>query len=196
MGADADRCVRVGTLGSPRADADRGGRQAAAHSPGLFRFDRVAPVAERNCGAAGRRLRRTRTSGSSTDCWPIRITASIGVRHWLDVVRYADSNGFEGDEDRPHAHAYRDFVIRALNDDLPFDAFVRWQLAGDELDPANPAAWQATGFCAAGPLLVYSKNDGTPLEREQSHYNELDDMLSTTGSALLGLTIACAVPRS
>ncbi len=59
-------------------------------------------------------------------------------RHWLDLARYADSDGYESDLDRKTAYRYRDFVIHALNDDMPFDQFVRWQIAGDELEPGNP----------------------------------------------------------
>jgi hypothetical protein len=62
------------------------------------------------------------------------------------VVRYADSDGQESDADRPTAHHFRDFVIRALNEDMPFETFARWQLAGDELEPDNPQAIAATGF--------------------------------------------------
>lgn len=112
-------------------------------------------------------------------------------RHWLDVARYADSNGQEGDQDRPHAWRYRDFVIQALNDDLPFDTFIRWQLAGDEYEPDNLSANFATGFLTAGPHTVLEK---TFLEEErlQNRYNELDDMISTIGVGMLGLTIGCA----
>ena len=72
------------------------------------------------------------------------------ARHWLDVVRFGESNGFEYDELRPHAWSYRDWVVRALNDDLPYDEFVRWQLAGDVLRPQDFDATVATGFLAAG----------------------------------------------
>ena len=74
--------------------------------------------------------------------------ASFGERwaqHWLDVARFAESFGYEQDYDRPHAHHYRDFVIKAFNDDLPYDTFLRWQLAGDEFDPDNLDAQKATG---------------------------------------------------
>lgn len=111
-------------------------------------------------------------------------------RHWLDVARYADSDGYEADTDRPNAYHYRDFVIRAFNDDLPFDTFVKWSIAGDEFSPDDARAIAATGFLTAGPV-VETKN-GTPLEREKGRYDELDDMLSTTGTALLGLSIGCA----
>jgi hypothetical protein len=107
------------------------------------------------------------------------------ARHWLDLARYADSNGYENDENRPEAYTYRDFVIRAINDDLPFDAFLRWQVAGDELEPDNPLAVAATGFATAGPLQTF-------MMRKQDRYDELDDMVSTVGSALLGLTVGCA----
>lgn len=109
-------------------------------------------------------------------------------RHWLDLARFAESHGFEHDTDRPSAYQYRDFVIQALNDDLPFDTFVAWQLAGDEIAPANNEALKATGFLAAG---VHSTQI-TKNEVEKHRYDELDDMLGTVGTSMLGLTIACA----
>jgi cytochrome c553 len=115
------------------------------------------------------------------------------ARHWLDLARYADSDGYEGDGDRPGAWHYRDFVIRAIAEDLPFDRFVQLQLAGDELAPGDAAALAATGFCAGGPRILFTQGgEGTPQEREQLRYDQLDDMVATTGSALLGLTIGCA----
>jgi mono/diheme cytochrome c family protein len=115
------------------------------------------------------------------------------ARHWLDLARYADSDGYEADGDRPGAWHYRDFVIRAIADDLPFDRFVQLQLAGDELAPGDPEALAATGFCAAGPRIVFTKGDeGTPQEREQIRYDQLDDVVTTTGAAMLGLTVGCA----
>jgi hypothetical protein len=112
-------------------------------------------------------------------------------RHWLDAARYADSNGQENDQDRPTAYRYRDFVIQALDSDMPFDQFLRWQLAGDEYEPNNPAAVAATGFIVAGPNTVL-ENTFLEEERLRNRYNELDDMLDTTGKAMLGLTIGCA----
>lgn len=105
-----------------------------------------------------------------------RHYAERWARHWLDVARYADSDGQEGDGDRPHAYHYRDFVIRALDDDLPFDEFVRLQLAGDEIAPRDPDALAATGFLVAGPHTVLAD---TFLEEERlrNRYNELDDVL-------------------
>jgi hypothetical protein len=113
------------------------------------------------------------------------------ARHWLDVVRYADSDGQESDADRPTAHHYRDFVIRSLNDDFAFDGFVRWQLAGDELEPDNPQAIAATGFIIAGTHAALPANLMEE-ERTRERFNELDDMIATTGSAMLGLTLGCA----
>ena len=113
------------------------------------------------------------------------------ARHWLDVARYADSDGYESDADRPHAWRYRDFVISALNDDMPLDVFLRWQLAGDEFEPQRTEAWAATGFLTAAANTVLPP---THLEEERlrNRYNELDDMLSTIGTGMLGLTLGCA----
>jgi hypothetical protein len=111
-------------------------------------------------------------------------------RHWLDVTRYADSDGLESDADRPNAYPYRDFVIRALNEGLSYQQFVRWQLAGDEYAPDDPRARAATGFLAAGVTEVLT----VPMEEEKLRlrFNELDDMAVTTAAAFLGLTLGCA----
>lgn len=109
-------------------------------------------------------------------------------RHWLDLARFAESHGFEHDTDRPTAYPYRDFVIQAYNSDMPYDQFVRWQLAGDELAPEDNLALKATGFLAAG---VHSTQI-TKNEVEKHRYDELDDMLATASTAFLGLTIGCA----
>jgi cytochrome c553 len=110
------------------------------------------------------------------------------ARHWLDLVRFAESHGFEHDYDRPTAYHYRDFVIRALNSDLPFDTFAKWQLAGDELAPNDPLALMATGYLAAG---VHSTQI-TKNEAEKHRYDELDDILANIGTTFLGLTVGCA----
>lgn len=109
-------------------------------------------------------------------------------RHWLDVARFAESHGYEQDYDRPFAYHYRDYVIRALNDDQPFDEFVRWQIAGDELAPDNPQAWFATGFLGAGTHATQI----TANQAEKERYDELDDKIATIGTAMLGVTIGCA----
>jgi mono/diheme cytochrome c family protein len=110
------------------------------------------------------------------------------ARHWIDVARFAESHGYEQDYDRPFAYHYRDFLIKALNRDMPYDQFVRWQLAGDELAPDDPQAMAATGFLGAGAFPTQL----TEAEFESARYNELDDMVTTTGTAMLGLTIGCA----
>ena len=110
------------------------------------------------------------------------------ARHWIDIARFAESHGFEQDFDRPYAYHYRDFLIRAFNSDMPYDRFVRWQLAGDELAPHNPQALMATGFLGAGPFPTQI----TEAEFETARYDELDDMIGTMGTAMLGLTIGCA----
>jgi len=109
-------------------------------------------------------------------------------RHWLDLARFAESHGYEQDYDRTNAYHYRDFVIRALNQDLPFDTFVKWQIAGDEFEPENPEAWRATGFLAAGTHATQI----TANQAEKERYDELDDLAGTIGTSMLGLTIACA----
>ena len=110
------------------------------------------------------------------------------ARHWLDVVRFAESSGFEHDSDRPHAYPYRDFVIQAFNLNLPFNTFLEWQLAGDQLLAENPLAKAATGFLGAGVFPTQL----TEKEFESARYDELDDMVSTTGTAMLALSIGCA----
>jgi hypothetical protein len=110
------------------------------------------------------------------------------ARHWLDVARFAESDGFEHDSNRPAAYQYRDFVIRALNADMPFDRFAQLQIAGDEIAPGDWQAMAATGFLSAGvfPTQITEK------EFEFTRYTQLDDMISTVGNAMLGLTIGCA----
>lgn len=106
-------------------------------------------------------------------------------RHWLDLARYADSGGYEFDVERPTAYHYRDAVIEAFNRDLPYDVFLKHQLAGDEYEPGNPLALALTGFCTSGPTISNQ-------ETEKNRYDELDDILGTASSAMLGLTLACA----
>jgi hypothetical protein len=110
------------------------------------------------------------------------------ARHWLDIARFAESSGYEHDYDRPHAYHYRDFVIKALNQDLPYNTFVKWQIAGDEYEPGNPLALMATGFLAAGTHSTQITKNLVEKER----YEQLDDKLRTLGTAMLGLTVGCA----
>jgi hypothetical protein len=110
------------------------------------------------------------------------------ARHWLDNVRYAESGGYEFDGDRPNAHHYRNFVIKALNDDMPFDQFIRWQIAGDQLVPGDLQAIAATGFLVAGSYPGQTTSKTLALIR----YDHLDDMISTLGTSMLGLSLGCA----
>jgi hypothetical protein len=109
------------------------------------------------------------------------------ARHWLDVVRYAESGGYEFDGFRPGAYHYRDWVIQALNDDMPYDQFIRMQLAGDKLMPGEYAGASAAGFLVAGPY----PGQITAKTVEKIRYDQIDDMVSTIGSGFLGLTMAC-----
>jgi len=108
------------------------------------------------------------------------------ARHWLDVVRYADTNSFERDGPKPFAWRYRDYVIRSFNDDKPYNQFIKEQLAGDEMPGRNPDALIATGYYRLGLW------DDEPADRLQAKYDVLDDVVATTGQVFLGLTINCA----
>lgn len=107
------------------------------------------------------------------------------ARHWLDVVRFAESNGFEMNRERPNAWPYRDYVIQAFNNDLPYDRFIREQLAGDQL-----GADQATGFLVAGSWDQVKGQD--PVLRANQRADELHDMVGTVGSVFLATTLGCA----
>lgn len=107
------------------------------------------------------------------------------ARHWLDVVRFAESHGFEKNRPRDRAWPFRDYVIRAFNEDKPYDQFIREQLAGDALN-----ADAATGFLVAGPYDEVKSPD--PVLTAQQRADELHDIVSTTGSTFLGLTVGCA----
>ena len=107
------------------------------------------------------------------------------AKHWLDVVRFAESNGFETNYERPNAYHYRDWVIRALNNDMPYDQFVFAQLAGD-----SSGEDAATGFLVGGAYdSVKSPDPALTLMQRQ---DELADIVNTTGTAFLGLTLGCA----
>ncbi len=132
---------------------------------------------------------------SSADAWSKvveRLLASPRYgerwgRHWLDVVRYADSGGFEADHFYHSAWKYRDYVIRSLNADKPFDRFIQEQVAGDELWPNDPEAVLGTGLYCVGPTL-----DESAMVSNQLEYEWLTDAADTTGAAFLGLTLGCA----
>lgn len=108
------------------------------------------------------------------------------ARHWLDVVRYAESDGWRQDAFRPEAYKYRDYVIRSFNEDKPMDRFIMEQIAGDEIDPGNPDAITATAFLRHG-IYEYNQRDV-----ETQWDNILNEITDVTGDALLGLGMACA----
>ncbi|MGE3314986.1 MAG: DUF1549 and DUF1553 domain-containing protein [Planctomycetaceae bacterium] len=108
------------------------------------------------------------------------------ARHWLDLARYAETNGYERDAIKPHAWRYRDYVIGALNADKPYDRFVHEQIAGDELPEASTETVIATGFNRLGPW------DDEPAEPEQDRSDQLDDIVRTTSQVFLGMTVGCA----
>ncbi len=107
-------------------------------------------------------------------------------RHWLDLARYADTEGFEHDVTRPNAWRYRDYVVRSLNADKPYDRFVSEQIAGDELWPGDSDALIATGFNLIGPDMTDSS------DQIQRRLNTLNDMTDATAAVFLGLTLGCA----
>ena len=127
------------------------------------------------------------------DAWPRLVEQVLASPHygqrwatyWLDLVRFGETNGFETNRERPNAWRFRDWVIQSLNEDKPYDQFVRQQLAGDAL-----GAPVATGFLVAGPYDVVKGQDAKLglIQR----MNELDDMINATGTAFLGLTTGCA----
>ncbi len=111
------------------------------------------------------------------------------ARHWLDVVRYGETDGFERNSPRPNSYHYRDWVIRALNADLPYDQFARLQLAGDILKPGDADAVRATGFLVAG---VHNTVLGNDQMRAIARQDELEDIVGSVAQTFLGLTANCA----
>ncbi|MFQ5734325.1 MAG: DUF1549 domain-containing protein, partial [Planctomycetaceae bacterium] len=107
-------------------------------------------------------------------------------RHWLDLVRYAESNSYERDNPKPHVWRYRDYVIRSFNADKPYTQFIREQIAGDELDAVNRDSIIATGYYRLG---IWQDE---PVDPKQALFDDLDDILMTTSQTFLGLTMNCA----
>ncbi len=134
-------------------------------------------VKDRSPDAFGKVIERLLASPHYGERW---------ARHWLDLVRYAESDGFEHDAIRPHAWRYRDYVIRSFNADRPYDRFIQEQIAGDELWPDEPEAIIATAFNLLGPDMVDSA------DQIQRRLLTVSDMTDTTAFAFLGLTMGCA----
>jgi mono/diheme cytochrome c family protein len=122
------------------------------------------------------------------DAWPRLVDRLLAsphygerwARHWMDLVRYADSGGFEFDVDRPEMYRYRDYVIESFNRDKPYDRFVKEQIAGDEFEPESDEAMVATGFLRLGP------------EGGGNRLDALDDLVATTTLTFMGMTVSCA----
>ncbi|MEQ1859992.1 MAG: PSD1 and planctomycete cytochrome C domain-containing protein [Chthoniobacteraceae bacterium] len=135
-------------------------------------------VADQEAGAYERVVDRLLASPHFGERWG---------RHWLDLARYADSDGFLGDKVRPDAWRFRDWVIDAINRDQPFDEFTIEQLAGDLLPDANSAQLTATGFHRNA-----ARNTEAGVDKEEARFQNLADRVNTTGRVWLGLTIGCA----
>ena len=109
-------------------------------------------------------------------------------RHWLDVVRFAESDGYEYDMHRPDAYRFRDYVVNSFNDDKPYDQFIKEQLAGDEIDPNNETLMVASGFNRLGPLRKNAGNQNVASSRNEV----LTEMTNVVGAGFLGVTVGCS----
>jgi len=111
-------------------------------------------------------------------------------RHWMDVIRFGESHGYEQNHLRPNAWPFRDYIIRSFNEDKPFDRMILEHLAGDVIAPADPRVFVGAGFLVAGPHdTVGNENEAA---RRQQRADDLDDMVNATSQAFLGLTVGCA----
>ncbi len=165
---------------APRADRNTLVRRAYLDLTGLppTREETAEFLADEEAGAWTRLIDRLLASPHYGERWG---------RHWLDVARYADSDGFEQDVDRANAWRYRDYVIDAFNEDKPYDQFLIEQIAGDELDTTTHETRIATGFLRAGPRVNFREKDNP-----ERRYDYLDDVLATLGRGVLGMTVQCA----
>jgi len=136
-------------------------------------------LADNSPGAYRKVVRRLLASPRYGERW---------AQHWLDVARFAETNGFELDQDREQAWRYRDYVVRSLNEDKPYDRFILEQVAGDEIAPDSFEMYVATGFLRGGPQHVVSGNQDLALNRQEW----LTEVVNGLGSAFLGITVGCA----
>jgi hypothetical protein len=143
----------------------------------------AAFVADRHPDALGRCADRLLASPRYGERW---------ARHWLDVVRFGESQGFEYDRIRDNAWRYRDYVITAFNTDKPYDRFIREQLAGDVLEPVTQEGIVATGFLVAGPWDQAGSGASSASIRAMVRESEMEDMVGTIGQTFLGVTLNCA----
>jgi hypothetical protein len=170
---------------SPAAEADRRtyARRVTLDLTGLLPTPEEvdAFVADKSPDAYEKLVDRLLASPAYGERW---------ARHWLDVARFAESHGYEMNTLRPNAWPYRDYVICAFNEDRPFPRFVREQLAGDAVAAGDKSTEGSTGFLVGGPHDMVG--NGTPEGRLQQRSDDLFDMVSTTSTAFLGLTVGCA----
>ena len=172
------KLTSVGLEMSPRADRRTFIRRLSLVLHGLPpAVEEVeAFVADGVDGAYERLVERMLASARFGERW---------ARHWMDVVRYADTDGFERNVERKTAYPYRDYLVEAFNKDKPYDVFVREQIAGDSF-----GCDAATGFLVAGPFDSVKSQDKSLVQMQRQE--ELADMVNTTGTAVLGLTLGCA----
>ena len=111
-------------------------------------------------------------------------------RHWLDLARFGESDGFERNNTRNNLWPYRDWVIKAINDDMPYDEFVRMQIAGDILKPGDPVGQKSVGFLVAG--LHNTVVGGSEFMKKTARQDELEEIIGTVGQTFVGLTVNCA----
>jgi hypothetical protein len=173
------RLEEIGLAPAPEADRDTLARRASFDVVGLpptseatARFE-----SDRSPQAFDRLVDGLLASPHYGEAW---------ARHWLDLVRYAETDGFKADVTRPSAWRYRDWVVRSLNHDKPYDRFVTEQIAGDEIAPDDPDALIATGFLRHWP---YEDNQA---HVEQQWHEILNDITDVTGQVFLGVTVGCA----
>jgi mono/diheme cytochrome c family protein len=116
------------------------------------------------------------------------------ARHWLDVVHYGETHGYDKDQPRPNAWPYRDYVIRSFNDDKPYDRFVKEQIAGDRFFPLTADGHEALGFLSAGPwdLIGHAELPESKIDGKIARHLDRDDMVANTMSTFVGLTVHCA----
>jgi hypothetical protein len=116
------------------------------------------------------------------------------ARHWLDVVHYGETHGYDKDKPRPHAWPYRDYLIRAFNEDRPYAQFVQEQLAGDAIEPESRDGIEATGFLAAGPwdFIGHAEVPETKIDGQVARNLDRDDMVTTTFNTFCSVTVQCA----
>ena len=179
-------------LEAAQLSAGAGGRPAGADPPRDVRLDRPAADAGRS-----RSLCHGRFAADAYERLVDRLLASPHYgerwgRHWLDVVRFAESQGFERNKFYPSAWKYRDWVIQAFNDDLPYDEFVRLQLAGDVLHPDDPAALVAAGYLVVTPHDLLGLTQGSAAMKANTREDELENLVGNIGQTFLGMTINCA----